>query len=388
MRSRAVLIGVSGYENLPGLPGVANNLEALSAVLTSPSGWSLADQHCTVIREPATQTDVLDAVHLAADQAEDALLVYFAGHGLIGPDGRLYLGLPGVRNGRTDTGIQYELLRRHFLDGCAQRRLIILDCCYSGRALGAMSAPGTPAVLEEAEVEGTFVLTAAAENVTALALPGETFTAMTGELLDILRHGIAGGPRWLDLEAVYQQLRRAMRAKDRPEPQRRNRNTAGQLFIGANAAYRPAAMPSGSRSDGAPVPWPDAAQLTDGRDFARGLAEVRALTGMTLAEIGRRMTPPVTAGTVSVLLNGSDPPRRWERVARFLEACGMPADQQEGWRASWSRLQPPETAAPKGEDTRPPPRWQSGTEGQPPFTLWLRRRDGRSGSGRGGRAGR
>ncbi len=245
MRSRAVLIGVSEYDNLPGLPGVANNLDALATALMSARGWSLAEEHCVVLREPKTQTEALDAVDLIAKQAEDALLIYFAGHGLMGPDSRLYLGLPGVRPQRTDTGIQYELLRRHILDGCAQRRLVILDCCYSGRALGAMAAPGVPAVLDEAEVEGTFVLTASSEDHTALALPGETFTAMTGELLDILTNGIVGGARWLDLESVYQHLRRSMKAKGRPEPQRRNRNTVGQLLLGANAAYQPASVRPG-----------------------------------------------------------------------------------------------------------------------------------------------
>ena len=90
---------------------------------------------------------------------------------------------------------------------------MILDCCYSGRALGQMAATSS-AVADEASAEGTYVLAATAENKSALAPPGQPHTAFTGELLSILRNGITDGGPLLDLDSIYSQLRKVARTKD------------------------------------------------------------------------------------------------------------------------------------------------------------------------------
>ena len=77
------------------------------------------------------------------------------------------------------------------LDSRAMRRIVILDCCYSGRALGQMF-DRISAVADEASAEGTFVLAATAENKTALAPPGQQYTAFTNELLNVIHDGIPG----------------------------------------------------------------------------------------------------------------------------------------------------------------------------------------------------
>ncbi|MEV5341962.1 caspase family protein [Streptomyces sp. NPDC052676] len=92
--SRAVLIGVDTYDDLADLPAVANNVERLAALLTADDVWGLPPRHLTVLTNPTSKDDVLDAVHTAATEAEDALLFYFAGHGLLTVDADLRLALP------------------------------------------------------------------------------------------------------------------------------------------------------------------------------------------------------------------------------------------------------------------------------------------------------
>jgi ABC-type cobalamin/Fe3+-siderophores transport system ATPase subunit len=82
-RSRAVLVGVAAYERLDPLPAVANNVTALRDVLTDRELWGLPDRHCVAIIDPSDPREVLDAVHTAAREAEDGLVVYLAGHGLV-----------------------------------------------------------------------------------------------------------------------------------------------------------------------------------------------------------------------------------------------------------------------------------------------------------------
>ncbi|TMU92802.1 ABC transporter substrate-binding protein [Streptomyces sp. DASNCL29] len=238
--SRAVLIGTSRYAHLEQIPAVANNLSALAAALCAPGSWGLAPEHCTVIEDPGTAVEVLEAVRTAAEEATDTLLVYFAGHGLVEPRrGELFLGLTGSMQHRSYTGLPYGTLRDVVLDGRAGRQVMLLDCCFSGRVLGFMSAASAEVVIDQVEIEGTYLLASVPDTSFALAPPGETHTAFTGELLRLLREGVPGGPELLDLDTVYAQVYAALRAKGRPLPQKRDRNTAGGLALARNAAWAP-----------------------------------------------------------------------------------------------------------------------------------------------------
>src|SRR5437879_384641 len=88
--SRAVLVGIDGYATPSDRPpwsaaansnAVANNLARLSELLTDSGVWGLDPAHCAVLYNPADPRVILDAVREAAG-ATEALLVYFAGHGL------------------------------------------------------------------------------------------------------------------------------------------------------------------------------------------------------------------------------------------------------------------------------------------------------------------
>ncbi|MDQ1033541.1 hypothetical protein QF035_011210 [Streptomyces umbrinus] len=352
--SRAVLVGVSSYHRLESLPAVANNLPALAAVLTSPASWNLAARHCTVVAEPDTAPAMLDAVQDAAESAEDTLLVYFAGHGLLDGRGDLFFGLPGAVPGRSHTGVTYQALREILMDCAAQRFVIVLDCCLSGRALGTMS--GDEVLADQAEIEGSYLLAAAPDNGLALAPPGAPLTAFTGELLRILRHGVPGQARDLDLDLVYRQLRTALAARDLPQPQKRVRNSAGRLILARNHAYLP--PQAGGAADPAGAAWPDPDQCHTPHAFLEALAEVRAVSGHTITVVSQRAQPPVSPGAVSALLNRTALPKTWKTTGIYLAACGMPAERIEEWKTVWERLrateQPPlPTSASAGSSPGP-----------------------------------
>ncbi|AWS45159.1 caspase family protein [Streptosporangium sp. 'caverna'] len=236
-RSRAVLIGTARYDSLPALTSVEDNLLSLAEALTASETWGLPSEHVTVVPDPATSTDMLDPIVHAADEATDTMVLYYAGHGLIDPRrGELHLALVGSDSQRIYTAVSYAHIRDALLGSRATRRIVILDCCYSGRALGTMADPITAAV-DEASTEGTYVLAATAENQKALAPVGEPHTAFTAELLRVFQDGIHGHGALLDLDTIYNHVRAVMRGKGRPLPQKRDRNTAGQLTLIRNRAY-------------------------------------------------------------------------------------------------------------------------------------------------------
>ncbi|MHC5902461.1 caspase, EACC1-associated type [Streptomyces sp. S6] len=233
--SRAVLIGVSTYHHLPGLPSVANNVTALAELLTDPDLWGLPKKHCVVLSDPGNPVRVLDRVQAATAQAGDAFLLYFAGHGLLSPgsDAALHLALPASHAERLHSAVEFSRLR-HMLTACkARSKVVVLDCCYSARAMeGHLAAPVEFA--DQTGVDGTYVMTACGETKTALAPPGEEHTAFTGELIRTLREGIPAGPDPLDMEAVFSQVRRELIAKGRPEPQQRARNAGHRIALVRN----------------------------------------------------------------------------------------------------------------------------------------------------------
>ncbi len=191
-----------------------------------------------MVSQPRTAREILDRVRHAAAEATDTLVVYYAGHGLADPfTDELCLTLPDSVPARGYTSMRYEELRRVIIDPAvpAERKVVVLDCCYSGRALlGGMSV--SDSIAEGATVQGSYVLTASAETRKALAPPGETFTAFTGELIETLSTGIPGGPRLLDMDSIYRTVHRSLSIKSRPLPQARNRNTGGLITLVRNVA--------------------------------------------------------------------------------------------------------------------------------------------------------
>ncbi|MFD4140983.1 substrate-binding domain-containing protein [Streptomyces sp. NPDC058572] len=258
--SRAVLIGSYAYRSLDDLPAVENNIKRLGELLRESTLWGLPQDHCTELLQP-TRDAIFDAVHDAAAAATDTLVLYFAGHGLVDPyTGELYLALRDSHKARLDKALRYEDVRRVLLSvGAAggtraRRKVVILDCCWSGLALGGAMA-AVDDVGTRADIEGTFVLTATAGTRQALAPPGDHYTAFTGELIDAVTHGIAGAPELLSMSALYDHLVASLAAKSLPRPQQGNRNTANHISLFRNRAFRPSEPPPPSPdTDAIPSP--------------------------------------------------------------------------------------------------------------------------------------
>ncbi|MBR7839141.1 caspase family protein [Actinospica durhamensis] len=249
-RSRIVLVGASVYEDptLPDVPEITRNLADLTEVLTDAGLGAFPAEHCLVVPEDATVPQVGDVLHDAADKAEDLLLFYFAGHGLIGEDGELLLALRGTRERNPDfNALPFETVRKTFLNirTKARNRVVVIDSCFSGRATGKALAGEAKALLNGLTISGSYTLASAPPNKQALVRPGEQHTAFTGRLLDLLRTGSEEPDEYLSFGLIYRHLLARMTAEGLPHPQARSMALTDQLGLVRNLAWHiePAPIP-------------------------------------------------------------------------------------------------------------------------------------------------
>ena len=246
-RSRVILVGTSRYadEKLPDLPAVVKTISDLRVALTHPDYGLVPPAHCAELVDEGDIRLLGRRLTAAARQAEDLLLVFFAGHGLLGPLRHdLYLGLPDSEwAGPEFNSLEYDKLRSAVLESRAETKIIILDCCFSGRATTDTMADPVNEGVGQIEVDGTYVLASAQRDQVALIIPGEDHTAFAGRLLRLLSEGLPGGPEFLTIDDLYRELRRRMKAEGLSEPQKRGTRNADLLPISLNRAFAATARP-------------------------------------------------------------------------------------------------------------------------------------------------
>jgi uncharacterized caspase-like protein len=309
-RSRVVLIGTSSYEDekLPDLPAVGRGIDDLKAALTDSVYGLIPESHCDVLEDEGDIRLIGRRLRRAASQAEDLLLVYFAGHGLTaGRRHELYLALRDTEWEEPEfNALEYDKLRSAVLNSPATTKMIVLDCCFSGRAFGDSMADPATELIGQAEVDGSYVLASAHKDQVSLSLPGGDHTAFTGRLLRLFDKGVPGGPELLTIDDIYQQLRATMKAEGLPQPHKRGSDNANLLALARNRAFAATAAPLLLQRQTAAI------EQGERGDWAAAAVELR-----DLLEEQTRVLGPENEDTL--------------RTRQFLaHATGAAGDSQEG----------------------------------------------------------
>ncbi|WP_169750246.1 caspase, EACC1-associated type [Streptosporangium amethystogenes] len=235
-----LLVGSGTYaagSRLSAVPAAAATVSDLGRCLVERAGLDPA--HLTTLIDPADPGVFGAAVVAAAEQAVDVLFVYYVGHGLVSARNELHLatratqdltrGIPAYQ------ALPYEQVRQ-VLDECkAALTVIVLDCCFSGRAQGAARA-------EVSEVfasvrHGMYLLTSTNRDEAAWAPPGRAHTAFSGALIELLGEGDPTAPRLLTLDDVHWCLSRTLLEQGFPEPRRQAAGHGDRLPFVQNPAY-------------------------------------------------------------------------------------------------------------------------------------------------------
>ncbi|WP_328876331.1 leucine-rich repeat domain-containing protein [Streptomyces sp. NBC_00287] len=267
--SRAILIGVSDYEDtaaFPPIPAAMNSLARMREMLTDPALCGWPPDQVTVMPNPRNAGKVATELRkLLQDVPPSGVaLLYYVGHGRLTVEGRLCLTVAdSVDEAPEYTGISYTWVAQALRRGaCAARvKTTILDCCYSGHADETLAADSSGGLADLTHIDGVYTLTATARNQTAhvppLAEQDTATTSFTGQLLDLVRTGIPSGPAHLAFVDLYPLLQQRLASRGLPRPGQRGTGTADRYPFTKNAALSladPVPPPSTARAGGAPTP--------------------------------------------------------------------------------------------------------------------------------------
>lgn len=240
-RSHALFVGSGDFQDarLPTLPGVYNGMMSLYSAMTQPSLGSFPLVDHTVVLQNESVRQVLDVAGALCDKADDVLLLYLASHGLVSSSGELYLATPDTDvddRAMRYTALPYAAVRDLMASSRARRKIVILDSCYSGRALSVMGPMSGAAAMDST----TIVLASTGPYTASFVTGPDQIPAMTRMLGEILTDGIATGPEYLDFYTIYEEIKLRFGSQPFPMPalhMQRSSTSAGDVALGKNPRY-------------------------------------------------------------------------------------------------------------------------------------------------------
>ena len=210
MALRAVFIGINKHidPGIPELTGATNDATALWA-LFKDSVEGIADQR--LVDHEATAASIRRALDTSLNDAAeaDSVIVFFAGHGT---PGHQIVPFDADLSAVNQTTIPMEELADRLKATSSRASLIILDCCFSGRAPARVleglpiARKGDPAITDLGG-DGCVVLAAARDDQAALERGQHGL--FTASMLRVIQDG----PCWTDIGVLMDEVTRQVRVE-------------------------------------------------------------------------------------------------------------------------------------------------------------------------------
>ncbi|MEU4244068.1 hypothetical protein [Actinoplanes sp. NPDC026619] len=237
---RILVIGTAAHDGptLTPVPAARRSAEAVRAALIEVGG---ADpERVRLVVDPPDADTMSDLVAEAAAEAESVLLIYYVGHGLIGPDNQLNLAacatdvLPPAQARRR--GLPFSEIGERLAGSRAATRIMILDCCFSARAALPETPWPTMPGFSPAAASGTYLL-ASAERL-ARAPEDRELTTFSERFVRLLTEGDARTGPVIKLDVVYRRLRAEAEAVGEAPPRSKSGDRAGSFALAVNRAHQ------------------------------------------------------------------------------------------------------------------------------------------------------
>ncbi len=195
-RKIALLIGVGNYgSGLKPLRCPVNGVAAMQTLLESAEMGAF-DQVIPLVNPDVgtMQTQIGEVFGRLTKQ--DLVLLYFTGHGITDMSGNFYLSTAQTQLFENNslnrgTAVSADFIKRVMGDSLAERKVVILDCCFAAAFAKGYLGMDDSSVNVEAQLggKGWCVLTASKSTRYALEQEGEDLSVYTRYLVEGIRSG-------------------------------------------------------------------------------------------------------------------------------------------------------------------------------------------------------
>ncbi|WP_305852290.1 caspase, EACC1-associated type [Blastococcus sp. PRF04-17] len=243
---KALIVATYEYTDagLRRLAAPEHDAESLAAVLEDPG---IADfDVTTLVNQPHHVVGEAIADFYADARRDDLTLLYFTGHGLKDDEGRFYLAMTNTRRSALMfTAISGAQLNDAMDESPSRRKVLVLDCCYSGAFPAGRTAKADEGVqtLERFQGKGRAVLTAS--DATQYAFEGDDLkgrgvtSVFTRYLVEAIRSGEADLDEDGDiaLDELYSYVRERVVAEVPGQRPKKQEDVDGRILIARNVHW-------------------------------------------------------------------------------------------------------------------------------------------------------
>ncbi|MCI5136255.1 MAG: DUF1566 domain-containing protein [Candidatus Electrothrix sp. AW2] len=233
----AILIGSSKYPNEPGLTELRcpeKDVDALNAVLRSPDFGGFTE---TFAFKNSPSHEILEKIEtvLADAGREDLVLIYFSGHGKLNPAGQLCLATVNTKiKALGATSIPVSWIKSYFDHSASQKKILLLDCCYSGAVGKDFIRGGVDDQLQlMSQGQGTFIMTASTGIEVAVEKEGDKYGLFTKHLVYGIQSGEADKDEdgFVDMQELYEYVHKKVQEEGAQEPMKWDLHAKGKLVV-------------------------------------------------------------------------------------------------------------------------------------------------------------
>ncbi len=225
-KAMAILIGVSKYTgDFHAITPATSNVTQLARLLSDPAIAGIPEDRIVPILDETDheiKEKLIDHTQRAKEEKLKTLLLYYAGHGYRRTDGEYFLAATNSKkrliNLDGNTALSYKTVKNILQQSGMPQSIVILDACYSGLATQDGSHQ-----LPDLELKGNFTLASSDSDEVSYFDTDQSHTLFTGELLQLLEHGLPSARDWVSLKDLYEALHKAVKKKNpRMNPQQQS----------------------------------------------------------------------------------------------------------------------------------------------------------------------
>lgn len=200
-KRRALLVGVTDYENFPALPSVTIDLRVVAEVLGDPAvgGFDVIER---VPNPDAATLRQRVADFLDRSEPDELTVVYVSGHGLrSAASGEFHVvARDTAMSDISETAVPAGYLNEQLENCLARQKVLILDCCASGGYAAGITTVRTPKSSDSAgppmQTKGVYILASSQAQEASWAGDDENSPSLfTGTIVEALRSGAADRDR-------------------------------------------------------------------------------------------------------------------------------------------------------------------------------------------------